>query len=140
MTMTESPRRKARETVLRALYACEINDGDPDEIVESILNEASLPEKNVGFARNFIDLVANNKDWADKIISNLAKNWDIKRIAELDLIILRMAMVELKLMPDIPEKVALNEAIELAKKYSTEESPSFINGILDNFLKNIDNF
>jgi len=138
--MAESPRRKARETVLRALYAREINDSDSDESVDSLLNEASLSEKNTDFARNYINLVAKNKDWADKIISGLAKNWDIKRIAELDLIILRMAMVELKFMPDIPKKVALNEAIELAKKYSTEESPSFINGILDNFLKNIDNF
>ena len=99
--------------------------------------------KSIGFPaynKLIIEKITNNKDWADKIISGLAKNWDIKRIAELDLIILRMAMVELKLMPDIPEKVVLNEAIELAKKYSTEESPSFVNGILDNFLKNIDNF
>ena len=125
---------------MRALYACEINDGDPEMIVDNLLKEVSLSDKNTEFARNYFDLVFQNKDWADKIISALAKNWDIKRIAELDLIILRMAMVELKLMPDIPEKVALNEAIELAKKYSTGDSPSFINGILDNFLKNIDNF
>ena len=125
---------------MRALYACEINDGDPEIIVDNLLKEVSLSDKNTEFARNYFDLVFQNKDWADKIISALAKNWDIKRIAELDLIILRMAMVELKLMPDIPEKVALNEAIELAKKYSTGDSPSFINGILDNFLKNIDNF
>ena len=138
--MADSPRRKARETVLRALYASEINENGPDEIIDNFLEEASLSEKNADFVRNYFNLVIKNKDWADKIISGLAKNWDIKRIAELDLIILRMAMVELKFMPDVPEKVVLNEAIELAKKYSTGESPSFINGILDNFLKNIDNY
>jgi N utilization substance protein B len=138
--MVESPRRKARETVLHALYAREINEGDPAEVIDSLLKETSLSEKNVDFVRNYFSLVVKNIDWTDKIISRLAKNWDIKRIAELDRIILRMAMVELKFMPDIPVKVALNEAIELAKKYSTGESPSFINGILDNFLKNIDNF
>ncbi|MBN1213719.1 MAG: transcription antitermination factor NusB [candidate division Zixibacteria bacterium] len=137
--MGESPRRKARETVLQALYACEINDDDPDDIIDGLLDETSLSQKNADFARNYFNLVINNKDWADKIISGLAKNWDIKRIAELDRIILRMAMVEMKFMPDIPEKVVLNEAIELAKKYSTGESPSFINGILDNFLKNLEN-
>ena len=138
--MVESPRRKARETVLHALYAWEINEGDPDDVIDGLLKETSLSKKNVDFVRNYFGLVVKNIDWTDKIISSLAKNWDIKRIAELDRIILRMAMVELKFMPDIPVKVALNEAIELAKKYSTGESPSFINGILDNFLKNIDNF
>ena len=140
MTMVESPRRKARETVLHALYAWEINEGDPDDVIDGLLKETSLSEKNVDFARNYFGLVVKNIDWTDKIISSLATNWDINRIAELDRIILRMAMVELKYMPDIPVKVALNEAIELAKKYSTGESPSFINGILDNFLKNIENF
>ncbi len=138
--MRESPRRKARIVVLKALYACEVPDNIPDDIIGTIIEDSKLAPKNIEFARNFFQLVRRHEKWADDIISKLVRNWDIKRIAELDLIILRMAMVELKYIPDIPAKVALNEAIELAKKFSTGESPSFINGVLDNFLKKLDTF
>jgi len=66
----------------------------------------------------------------------LALNWRLERIAVIDQIVLRMAMTELRTMPDVPAKVVLNEAIELVKQYSTAESSAFVNGILDSFLKN----
>ena len=70
-------------------------------------------------------------------IRNLAKNWDKERIALTDLILMRMALCELKYIHDIPQKVTLDEYIEIAKEYSTPKSQQFINGILDVFIKDI---
>ena len=72
-----------------------------------------------------------NIDFLDAEIVRLAENWDLDRIAVVDRIILRIALAEIHYMPDIPEKVAINEAIDLAKLYSTLDSSSFVNGILD---------
>ena len=133
--MSESPRRRARELVLQALYACDVHDSPSDDLFLKLLDGEELSPKNLQFARDFFGLVRSKQEWADSQISQLAHNWNIERIAEIDLIILRMALTEISQMPDTPVKVALNEAIELAKKFSTAESSSFINGILDSFVK-----
>jgi N utilization substance protein B len=135
--MEESPRRRARELVLKRLYAAEVEEIDQDEIIKRIVDEDSLSERNLEFARQFFLLVRQHRIWADRIIAQLAEHWDVERIALIDRLLLRMALVELHEMPDTPVKVAINEAIELAKKYSTGESSSFINGILDRYAKNM---
>jgi len=133
--MADAPRRRARELVLQALYACEIGENNPEEVQRRIIADDSLSARNLEFARGMFTLVRQHQEWADAQITRLATNWDISRIADLDRIVLRMAIVELNHMPDTPVKVAINEAIELAKKFSTSESSSFINGILDSFAK-----
>jgi transcription antitermination protein NusB len=133
--MSESPRRRARELVLQALYASEVTEAGSDELFPDILGEEELSPKNLRFASDFFALVRSHQEWADSQITILAHNWKIERIAEIDRIIMRMALTELHEMPDTPVKVALNEAIELAKKFSTAESSSFINGILDGWVK-----
>ena len=80
-------------------------------------------------------MVRGNAEKADEYIAGLAENWHLERIAAIDRNILRMAITELEMIPDTPVKVVLNEAIELAKKFSTIESSKFVNGILDNFVK-----
>lgn len=131
----ESSRSRARELVLQALYACEHGESDPDEAFEDISAEDPLNEKNTEFAVHLLHLVLENGEAADIHISELAENWHLERIAAIDRSILRMAITELELIPDTPIKVVLNEAIELAKKFSTIESSKFVNGILDNFVK-----
>ncbi len=91
--------------------------------------------KNQTYAKALFTKCREISEWADQQITQLATNWKIERFAELDRIILRMAMTELREMPDIPMRVVINEAIELAKKYSTAESSGFINGILDSYVK-----
>ena len=76
-----------------------------------------------------------NKTWLEKVIIRHLDNWEINRIALLDKLILQMAISELYFMDDVPPKVTLSEAIEIAKRYSTEESSSFVNGILDAVYK-----
>lgn len=124
-------RRQAREVVLKALYAYEIHPRPPGEIIGEIISERALEPELLDFAHAYLDIVLAHMAEIDADISRLAENWQLERIAIIDKIILRMALAELHYMSDIPEKVAINEAIDLAKEYSTLESSAFVNGILD---------
>ncbi len=136
--MIELQRRHARELVLKALYANETGEVAESDALRTIITDPELASKAQEFAINLFKATRKYRLQADTAISNLATNWSLERIAELDKHIMRMAMVELTVMPDVPAKVVLNEAIELAKTYSTAESSSFINGILDQFLKKVE--
>lgn len=129
-----STRRRGREHVLKALYAHEQGEQTQEEIYQSIIEDSGLDERTLSFSRNLFETVMHNLPEIDDYIDALATNWKLERIAIVDKNILRMAICEAKYMPDIPAKVAINEAIELAKKYSTYESASFVNGILDKVL------
>jgi len=138
--MASSPRHRARELVLQGLYAQEIGDIPPEEVVDRVIVDDDLSEETLEYARLLYQSVRSSSAWADGVITRLATNWDLKRIAVVDRIILRLAMTEIKEAPDVPVKVVLNEAIELAKSFSTAESSAFINGVLDNFAKNSDQY
>jgi N utilization substance protein B len=138
MTEKPSPRRLARELVLQSLYASESGEIQPDESFADIIKDHKLSEKNVLFARTLFSLTRQHSDWADNQIAKLAEHWDVNRIAAIDHTILRMALVELEHISDTPIKVVLNEAIELARKFSTSESPGFVNGILDGYVKKME--
>lgn len=129
-----SARHRAREHVLKALYAFELGSQTREQIIETVIESGALDKKTLPFARNLFSTVVENVETIDDYISALAVNWEIDRIAIVDKNILRLAITEVKFMPDIPIKVAINEAIELAKKYSTFESASFVNGILDHVM------
>ncbi len=129
-----STRRQARELVLKALYSYDILERDIDALLDELVNELPLNDEHLDFARNYINLVLGKLSELDTEIKRLTENWEIERIAVIDKTILRMALCELLFMPDIPEKVAVNEAIDLAKEYSTLESSSFVNGILDSAM------
>ncbi len=130
-----SARRRAREHVLKALYALELGEQSVEEIAESIIAKGGVDKKNLPFANDLYKQASDNVEKIDVYIEKLAVNWEIDRIAIVDKNILRMAITEVWFMPDIPIKVAINEAIELAKKYSTLESASFVNGILDKVMR-----
>ena len=134
--MGTSKRSQARDLVLQGLYATEIGETEESDVFEDIIEGAELGDNALEFAHNLFDQVRQERAWADKIISELAHNWKLERIAIIDQIVLRMAMTEMKVVLDTPVKVVLNEAIELAKRYSTAESSRFVNGILDSFVKN----
>ena len=130
-----SARRKARELVLKSLYAFESTGGKPEEIMASILQDSDLGERNRKFAADLFTIVLDNQKQIDSEISSHAEHWDISRLALVDKNIMRIAICELLYMPDIPSRVSINEAIEMAKKYSTMESSSFVNGILNAIFK-----
>ena len=128
----QSPRRRARELALKALYASEIGGGEPSEVLNEMLGKEKLATKACELARLLVTRTAMLQQWADRTISACSENWKIERFAVIDRIILRMALTEIREIPDVPKNVVINEAIELAKSYSTEKSASFINGVLDN--------
>lgn len=132
-------RRRARELVLKALYAAETEVDEPTRLFGSIVEGEALSERHEEFARELFLSTWEHRGWADQQISDLAENWRLERIAIIDLMILRMALIEIERFPDVPLGVVINEAIELAKSFSTAESAAFVNGILDQFAKRVKN-
>ena len=126
-------RRKVRESVLKALYAYQLSKNSTQHIVSTLIqNKDFADEKDLRrFAEKLFFITIEHEDTLDEIIVKHIKNWDIDRLALIDRFILRMALCEFLHFEEIPTKVSLNEAIELAKRYSTAKSGRFINGILD---------
>ncbi len=128
-------RRKAREIVLQTLYAQAIN-GDPmEEVLEDQLSQAEYDDEVTSFVRRLAIKVDEVKEELDVMIAETANNWEIGRIALIDKLILRMGLCELIHFPDIPQKVCINESIEIAKKYSSADAKRFVNGILDSIYR-----
>ncbi len=127
-----SSRREARERVMQGLYAFTLGGGDVPHILDTLvkprLNEDATTMK---FAETLLLRTLDMADEADTLIGRHADNWDLSRIALIDRILLRMAVCEFLSFEDIPPKVTINEAIDIAKRYSTDKSGKFINGILD---------
>jgi N utilization substance protein B len=125
-------RRSAREHVLQALYAFELGQHTTDHVIQHQMRQPLKSDRKIlDFALHLFDATIASKDEMDGLITRHIQNWDFKRIAWIDKLILRMSLAELVSFPDIPEKVTINEAIELGKRFSTPDSWRFINGILD---------
>ncbi len=124
-------RRIVREKVMQALYAHEITKDGVDHVVKHILVGLEDNKDAHAFAKDLVAATIEHTVDIDKVIRTKVANWDFKRIALIDRLILRMAICELLYFKDIPPKVTMNEAIELAKLFSTERSGYFVNGILD---------
>jgi N utilization substance protein B len=129
-------RRKARELALQVLYAREINGYPVAEVVADRLAGIEDPELRT-YVGLLCERVADRERELDARIAQRAANWDLKRIALIDKLILRMGLCELLWFPDIPGKVCINESIELAKKYSSSDAKRFVNGILDAVWKEL---
>jgi transcription antitermination protein NusB len=128
-------RRKARELVLQGLYAWEMNRDRFEAIVETFNNGIPDDPDTVEFASALFRKAVRQQEELDRDIRSVVKNWDFDRLALLDRLILRLAVAELLYFSEIPPKVTINEAIDLAKKFSTEQSGQFVNGILDALYK-----
>lgn len=132
--MTKS-RRKAREAALRALYQMELTRSTAREAGLDMMANVELPEDLKKFADGLVYKYAVNKKEIDERLAALMVDWDYRRIAAVDRNLLRVAAVELLYEPEIPPAVTINEAVEIAKKYSAAESPKFINGVLGSLLR-----
>lgn len=123
-------RRASREIAMKLLYQLEIQKGDRNEQMEAVLADSNLTDRDREYIRDVVEGVLNNIKEIDKIIETHSKGWKINRISKVDLSILRLSIYEINFREDIPYIVSVNEAVVLAKKYSNEDSGSFINGIL----------
>lgn len=131
-----SKRRLVRIKAMEVLYAYKISRDHIDKVKKDLLSELTDLEK-YNFASDLIDAVLKNQAAIDSHIESKIKNWDMDRLAILDMIILRIGIAEMLYFPEIPPKASINEAIEIAKMYSTDKGPVFINGILDALLKEL---
>ncbi len=124
-------RSRGREIALQVLYQLEQNPQiDPAEI-ERFIEQRIRDTRLRDYSRALVDGVQAHRAEIDEMISSVAENWRLDRMAAIDRNILRLGVFEMLFFPDVPAKVAINEAIELAKRYSTAQSSRFVNGLLD---------
>jgi len=124
-------RRKSREIALQVLYQTEVNPLDPQETLEAFRNHFAPSEEVRQFASRIVEGVSRHRKEIDRVIECHSEHWKLDRMDVVDRNILRMGVFEILYCDEIPRKVAINEAIELGKRFGSEESGAFINGILD---------
>lgn len=123
-------RRKAREQALQALYEIDVAEHEKAQVLDSILVEENTFKENNTFVLELVTGVLQNKEKIDSNIKNFAPIWPIEQISIIDRNILRLAIFEILLNNKVPVKVAINEAVELAKTFGSDSSARFINGVL----------
>jgi N utilization substance protein B len=123
-------RRKARILALQTLYEVDSAGHRAEEVLDRLLAEEGLPEENASFAHDLVTGVIQNKEKIDQNIQNFAPAWPIEQIPAVDRNILRLAIFEILIDNKVPVKVAINEAIELAKTFGADSSSRFVNGVL----------
>ncbi len=124
-------RTRARELALQFLYQLDLRGPEFLKDATGFFREEESDKSTREFALHLVRGTSENREEIDGVIREVAQNWDIERMAVIDRNVLRMATYEILHRKDIPPKVSINEAIELGKRYSTQQSGSFINGILD---------
>ena len=133
--MKVGKRRKAREVVLQALYESEFSDLPWEEVLRGQTDRRASTEETIEYAHELLGKVLDNVSELDDKIEAVLKNWDFERLALVDKNILRFALAEILYCPQVPSRVLINEAIEIANKYSSGEAGKFVNGILDRFVQ-----
>ena len=123
-------RRKARALALKVLYEVDSTGHRAEEVLTRLLAEEHLPEENASFARTLVTCVIQHKEKIDENIQNFAPAWPIEQIPMVDRNILRLAIFEILINNEVPVKVAINEAVELAKTFGADRSSKFVNGVL----------
>jgi N utilization substance protein B len=136
--MSVGGRRKARELVLQACYAYELSGNPVEQAMEMIILACDETPPTIKFAAELFQKTVSKLQEFDEMIKKWAANWEFDRIAIIDKILLRIAICEFLYFEDIPPKVSIDEAIEIAKLYSTENSGRFVNGILDAILNDLE--
>lgn len=130
-------RVKSREIAVQLTYQRMINKESVEEIIENFKEnfDDNMNEGDFKYIREILEGIDNTTEELDKIIKESLVNWKLERISKINLAILRVATYEIIYVEDIPDKVSINEAIEITKKYSEEKSVSFVNAVLDKVLK-----
>ncbi|MBW2265810.1 MAG: transcription antitermination factor NusB [Deltaproteobacteria bacterium] len=124
-------RRRSRELAMQLLFQMDISGDRSKDAVELFCRHFEVPKKAKAFFLELVDGVMTCQDELDRLIKRFSQNWKISRMPSMDRNIMRVAVYELLYCDDIPAKVSINEAIDIGKKFGTEHSSAFINGILD---------
>jgi transcription antitermination protein NusB len=128
-------RRAARENAMKLLYQLEMQKEQKEEQIRIALEEYGMSEKDGKYILNIVNGVFTNLEMIDGLVEKNLRGWKIGRVSRVDLSIFRLSIYEILFREDIPFNVSVNEAVELAKKYGSEESGSFVNGVLSKINK-----
>jgi N utilization substance protein B len=123
-------RRQGREAALKTLFQVELGGAQPEFALNATCEQEAIASADVAFARDLVTGVLERLPELDELLRRCSHEWSVERMAVLDRLILRLACYEILFCSDIPVAVSINEAVELAKKYSTPEAGRFINGVL----------
>ncbi len=133
-------RRASREAAMKLLYQLELQKGDRKEHIETALEAENYTASDINYIRSVIDGVDEKVALIDRVIEKYAMGWKINRLSKVDLSILRLGIYEILYREDIPFSVSVNEAVELAKRYSNEDAGAFVNGLLAKVTKEDANY
>jgi N utilization substance protein B len=130
-------RRKSREYAMQMLYEWELGGNTPEQVGSTFFQERRADGEVESFARDLFQNVVNHVDRLDQLVREHAENWRLERMAAVDRNILRVALCELVYHPETPANAAINEALEIARRFSGEDSVKFVNGVLDAIRKSL---
>ena len=130
-------RTRARELTIQSLYELDVQGDEALLNLDKLLISSEMDDSIRSLAAKWIRGTWKDRECIDELVSGSSERWSLSRMSQVDKSILRMSVYHFKFVNDIPPKVVINEAVELAKKYSTAKSPSFVNGVLDAVLKKL---
>ena len=128
-------RRRARVACLQALYRAEVVGDSMETVTGELAKDSKLPEEIRSYASHLLALVTQYRKEVDAVLEAAVQRWELKRLAVLDLCVLRIGAAELLFEPGLATEIILNEAIEIAKRFGSNESGRFVNGVLDRVAK-----
>lgn len=131
----KSKRRDARELAMKMLFQIEVGQWPLEAVIETTREAVPIAPEEWEYVEEVVRGTVREQPALDPIIAGFAADWKLERIANVDRNILRLALYELRHHPEIPASVSVNEAVEMAKKYSTADSGKFVNGILGSYLR-----
>ncbi|MCH5210840.1 MAG: transcription antitermination factor NusB [Oscillospiraceae bacterium] len=136
--MRKQTRSEARDAAFTQVFQMSMHEDDMDVILDELLKERPECETNLGYIKQIIDGVTTHKEELEELIKkNLKQGWSVSRISKTSFAIMKLAIFEMKYVEDVPAKVAINEAVELAKRYGEEGEANFVNGLLASVYKEI---
>jgi N utilization substance protein B len=131
-------RSEARTEAFKLIFQSAVNDEEPDFLINTMLEERPESMKNIDYIKTvFLGVLAKKEEIDGKISENLGKGWSIDRISRVSLAVLRLAVFEILYVEDVPEKVAINEAVEIEKRFDDPDNSAFVNGVLGGFIKSL---
>ncbi len=136
--MKKQTRSEAREVIFTQVFQSSNHRDNMDEIRDILLKEKPECEQNIGYITDVTEgILEHEAEIIDIINNNLKPGWNFKRLSKVARTVLKLAIYEMKYCEDVPPKVAINEAVEIAKKYCDEKEPSFINGVLGSVMRSL---
>jgi N utilization substance protein B len=137
MAITAETRHRARTTALKILFETDLTPHDLDDVLERYMELSGSPEAVQSYIREVVQGVRDNQDALDAEIARAAPQFPVNQLAAIDRNVLRIAVYELRHQPDVPLKAAINEAIDIAKRFGGDSSGRFVNGVLGNIASDI---